>query len=154
MCNTIVPASKVKFLCFEKSNLFFSFMICLYVFAQDTTGTSRRSIYTPIASNDYSMNTISSNTTTFAPPTALQMQLISQAVDAEGQTASLSSYQCELRQCSMCSYTTRDNSNMIRHIRGHSDLKPFKCPYCSYRSKQKVTLQRHIEVHKKRGQLS
>ena len=51
------------------------------------------------------------------------------------------------KKCSLCSYRTFYISNLNRHIRGHSDDKPYACIYCPYRTKQHFNLQRHVATH-------
>ncbi|KAA0186573.1 hypothetical protein HAZT_HAZT004258, partial [Hyalella azteca] len=96
----------------------------------------------------------SGNSASFLPPTSsiFSRQLITGDDDPTSPAVALvvaKDQQRSYRRCSLCSYTTCDGSNMIRHIKGHSNHRPFACPFCAYRSKQKITLQRHIATHQK-----
>ncbi|UXI19139.1 Synaptosomal-associated protein 29 [Sarcoptes scabiei] len=47
--------------------------------------------------------------------------------------------------CSICGYKTRWISELERHVRVHSNEKPFRCSCCNFRSKWKGDLNRHMQ---------
>lgn len=48
------------------------------------------------------------------------------------------------RSCNLCNYKTRWSSELEKHMRTHSDHKPFPCSRCDFRSKWKGDLNRHM----------
>ena len=54
-----------------------------------------------------------------------------------------------LHQCPSCSYSTKYKSNLPKHIRKHTDERPYPCTYpgCTYRSRDASTLATHAARH-------
>lgn len=50
-------------------------------------------------------------------------------------------------QCSHCSYSTTNRSDIVKHYRTHTGVKPFACPHCSYQTGDKSNLMQHIRIH-------
>lgn len=53
-------------------------------------------------------------------------------------------------QCKICGYQTRWISELEKHMRVHTNERPFACPYCSFKSKWKGDLTRHIQKYHSR----
>ncbi|KAM3874352.1 zinc finger and BTB domain-containing protein 26-like [Diretmus argenteus] len=49
--------------------------------------------------------------------------------------------------CLVCGKTLSQKSNLTRHIRVHTGVKPFRCPLCHKTFSQKATLQDHLNLH-------
>ncbi|CAH0394853.1 unnamed protein product [Bemisia tabaci] len=49
--------------------------------------------------------------------------------------------------CPLCGLRSTSNSNLHKHIRSHSELRPFKCESCEATFKTKRTLQFHSATH-------
>ncbi|XP_023223337.1 zinc finger protein 729-like [Centruroides sculpturatus] len=47
--------------------------------------------------------------------------------------------------CAVCGYKTKWFSEMKRHMRVHTDEKPFECPFCEYKCRWKGDLTRHVQ---------
>ena len=47
-------------------------------------------------------------------------------------------------RCKLCGYTTRWPSELQKHMRVHTDVRPFACPHCQYRCKWKGDMNRHV----------
>lgn len=47
--------------------------------------------------------------------------------------------------CAVCGYKTKWFSEMKRHMRVHTDEKPFECPFCDYKCRWKGDLTRHVQ---------
>lgn len=54
--------------------------------------------------------------------------------------------------CAKCSYKSRLLSNVRRHMKSHSNLKPHACHLCSYRCALRFNLKNHMKVHTKAAQ--
>ena len=49
--------------------------------------------------------------------------------------------------CNFCEYSTNDGSNFTRHMRKHTQTKPYKCPKCELSFSQSNDVKRHLLVH-------
>jgi uncharacterized Zn finger protein (UPF0148 family) len=56
-----------------------------------------------------------------------------------------------LSQCSVCSSTFRRPEHLRRHLRSHTDDKPFVCPNCGKGFARSDTLHRHELSHEANG---
>ncbi|KAL6097011.1 uncharacterized protein ACO6RY_06202 [Pungitius sinensis] len=65
----------------------------------------------------------------------------------------LESYLGHLKQqhrhylCLVCGKGFSQRINLVRHIRAHTGVKPFRCPLCHKTFSQKATLQDHFNLH-------
>ncbi|GBM51307.1 Zinc finger protein 358, partial [Araneus ventricosus] len=48
--------------------------------------------------------------------------------------------------CMVCQYRSSKRSNMNRHLKIHTDERPFSCPHCGQRFTQKENMLRHIRL--------
>ena len=53
-------------------------------------------------------------------------------------------------QCAECDARFREKSNLVRHMRTHTNEKPFKCAVCDTRFKEKASLVRHLSTRCRR----
>lgn len=60
----------------------------------------------------------------------------------------LPSLATEKKKCPYCP-TVCQESDLVRHMRKHSEYKPFKCPHCNKGFSAKVHLKNHMIVHTK-----
>lgn len=56
-------------------------------------------------------------------------------------------YKCKGLACLVCGKDFHTNANLIRHMRTHSDERPFKCPECDKAFRQKAHLKKHMRLH-------
>lgn len=49
--------------------------------------------------------------------------------------------------CDQCSYKSHDKSNFKRHLRCHTEIRPFVCEFCQKSFKLKSNLQEHLRIH-------
>lgn len=50
-------------------------------------------------------------------------------------------------ECDLCQYVTLHKSNIVHHLRVHTNEKPFQCEFCAKRFIQKVNLNQHLRTH-------
>lgn len=50
-------------------------------------------------------------------------------------------------KCLQCNYTSSGKTDVVKHIRKHTGIKPFQCPHCSHTASDKSNLNRHIFRH-------
>lgn len=60
----------------------------------------------------------------------------------------------KLLKCALCNYSTPHRAILERHIRKHTNEKPFKCDICSKETSRKDSLKLHMKVHAKRKKYS
>ncbi|KAG8199620.1 hypothetical protein JTE90_009455 [Oedothorax gibbosus] len=58
-------------------------------------------------------------------------------------------HRLKLHSCSYCSYSTYYKGNWRKHLRTHTQEKPFKCEMCGRDFSRKDHLQRHMVSHMK-----
>ncbi|XP_075730443.1 uncharacterized protein LOC119163080 [Rhipicephalus microplus] len=52
-----------------------------------------------------------------------------------------------LQQCHMCSYSTKNRTDLQRHQRIHTGERPYKCCYCGKGFIQKSNMDAHVRIH-------
>lgn len=67
-------------------------------------------------------------------------------VKTEKEAHESSCNQCRY-ECFTCKYSTFSKSDLDRHMRKHSDEKPFKCKFCSKSFNQREYLRRHMKTN-------
>lgn len=50
-------------------------------------------------------------------------------------------------QCNQCSFFTHRHSNLVRHMKVHTDERPFKCHICTRAFRTNTLLRNHINTH-------
>lgn len=50
-------------------------------------------------------------------------------------------------ECSLCSFTSRKQIDLINHVAIHPDEKPFHCPHCDYKGSKFHYLRNHLLSH-------
>ncbi|XP_063927294.1 putative zinc finger protein 66 [Zophobas morio] len=54
-------------------------------------------------------------------------------------------------ECANCSYRTKARRNLVRHVKVHSEIKPYQCEYCPYEAKRINELKCHINCRHLNG---
>ena len=52
-----------------------------------------------------------------------------------------------LHQCAYCTYTTKNKTHLVTHIRLHTGERPFACTHCQFSTVTKERLKRHVRIH-------
>ena len=50
-------------------------------------------------------------------------------------------------KCTVCGKSFSSTGNLSRHMRTHSDVRPFPCPHCPKRFRQNAHLKKHVRTH-------
>ena len=53
----------------------------------------------------------------------------------------------KMLRCRQCSFITNYQSNLTRHLKTHTDVRPFMCPLCKLTFKRSDHLKLHVQKH-------